>query len=226
MAIERLLGLKDLATNLVGQTIEKVKGGAEVGLHMAQTIINERKSAKKKRSGHAASQAPARPHPTPADFAAAAEAGVCPFTGQRADGTIPGAAETAPVADAPKAPEAKAPVAAEAKAPASAPAKAAEKPAAKPAEKVAEKAEAAPAPVAKPAAAKAKPAAKPATPLKASKKPTVTPAPAAKLGSELDNLEAMSRKELYDLATELDVKGRKDKKKEELIVLIRAVTNG
>lgn len=242
MVLKKLEVLAEVAQGAVSKGVEIARQGFGLAYQAVDTILEQRRNARD--GGSSAPQqaescpfsggasAEAKPAQAP-DFAAAAAAGVCPFTGQRADGTIPDAAPVEEAAAAPAAKTAKAEApkpAAKAEAPKSAAAKA-EEPKPKKAEAAAEakpsaKAEPvkASAPKAKAAAPKAAKEAKPATPRKASAKPSVTPAPAARLGSELDNLEEMSRDELYKLATELDIKGRKDKKKEWLIPAIRQAT--
>lgn len=198
MVGKKLQSYREMAQSALGQALDVATKGVSVAYQMVHTVINERRGGRSAGQGEAqAEQCPfsggaakaASSAPAP-DFAAAAAAGVCPFTGQRADGSIPEPAV-----------------------------KAEETPTASANEEAAPQAEA---PKSEPVAA-ARPAkeSKPATPRKASAKPSVTPAPAARLGSEADNLEAMSRDELYKLATELDIKGRKDKKKEWLIPAIR-----
>lgn len=132
---------------------------------------------------------------------APADADVCPFTGKRASEA--------------RAEETPAPVAKEAAAkPAPAPAKKAEakKPAAK---KPAAKKAAATKPAPKKAAAK-KPAAKKAPAKSAKKKSDIAVADLT-----LAELKKLTRKELYSIAQELEITGRKDMRKAELFDAIQ-----
>lgn len=135
----------------------------------------------------------------------AADAEVCPFTGKKAE-----AEAAAPAAAAPKAaakPAAAAPKA-EAKKPA-AKKTAATKPAAKASAKKAEPKKAAAKPAAKKPAAKKAAAKKPAA--KKTQKSDVAVADLT-----LAQLKKLTRKELYVIAQEIDITGRKDMRKAEL----------